>query len=274
MADRIDSYRDLVKKYQWSRSAIDKVVDRVGGDVGELLGCGAIGCTFKGPADPYDSVLKLTADESEFKLWKMMADMQATGHQTTEGVPRVYSLGKIPSAGGNKPAYYVVRESVEPLVMGKDWNPGPRTRFYVFGEAADSLPKTIKMREGEWYFSSWVEQFANDGLPMTDAIYRRAKQFDENLRKIYDLTDVTNLADAEPSLRKTLWKQAYVKVGLSVGEPLSGIGRMVASILKETGSTWVTDLHLGNLGWRLSGKPQLLAYDWLTSELRVNGKLV
>jgi hypothetical protein len=264
--------KELAQKHGWDASLLRDAVRDAGGRVDALLGCGSIGCTFQAEGLQENTVLKLTADQGEFDLWLTMFELQESRHRTTSGVPRVYDAGTVAGIGSDVPAYYVVREAVEPLVMGSHMNVSPRTRAYLFPGLKD-LPDTLVMQD-DWRFANLAERLQQGGYGVTRVMYVRCEQFDEDLRKLYDLTDVTNLAESQPSLRDKLWKESYAKSARSVRPPLAGIGRMVASLLLETGSTWVTDLHMGNLGWRLTSKPQVLAYDWLTAELIPNGKLV
>ena len=272
MADLKD-IRELAKRHGWDERQLQAAVEQAGGRVTELLGCGSIGCTFEAAGPQPNTVLKLTADQGEFDLWLTMFELQESRHRTTSGVPRVYDAGTVSGVGSDVPAYYVVREAVEPLVMGAHMNAGPRTRAYLFPGITEHLPDTLSMQD-DWRFANLAERLQQGGYGVTRTMYVRCEQFDEDLRKLYDLTDVTKLAESQPSLRNRLWKESYAKSARSVRTPLAGIGKMVASLLLETGSTWVTDLHMGNLGWRLTQKPQVLAYDWLTAELVPNGKLV
>jgi hypothetical protein len=268
----IKNIKQLAKHHGWNLAGLQQAIDETGGRIDRLLGCGAIGCTFGGVDPSGKAVLKVTADQGEYELWQMMYEMQHTRHGTVRGVPEVFEAGVVEDIG-EKPAYFVLRESVEPLVTGSSMSPGPRTRQYLFGELAADLPKSLPMKD-DWLFVNLAELLADGGYEVTDRMFERCAAFDEDLRKLYDLTDVTNLAEHQPSNRKHIWRKSYVAVADSLRSPFDGIGKMVSSVLKETGSTWVTDLHMGNLGWRLQQKPQVLAYDWLTSELRVNGKLV
>ncbi len=271
MADLKD-IKALAREHGWSSDKLRDAIDQVGGRVDALLGCGSIGCTFEIGHDE-QTVLKVTADAGEFDLWLQMFEMQEGRHRTTRGVPRVFDAGAIDGLGGTTPAYYVVRESVEPLVMGSEMNVGTRTRRFLFRELAPALPQKLPMQD-DWSFTHLANRLYYRKFRVTRAMIRRCESFDEDLKKLYDLTDVTGLAEGEPSVRDQIWRKTYSNVARSVRAPLDGIGVMVASILAETGTTWVTDLHMGNLGWRIGPKPQVLAYDWLTAELVPNGKLV
>lgn len=268
----VTTIQQLARRHKWNLTELKSAIAQTGGRADRLLGCGQIGCTFAGAGEQRNSVLKVTSDATEFDLWHMMYEMQGSKHGTLRGVPEVFEVGLVEDIG-IKPAYFVLREAVEPLVMGSRMSPGMRTRQYLFGELAEDLPESLPMKQ-DWLFHSLADRLERRGYDITSEMWQRCYDFDEDLRKLYDLTDVTNLAAGQPANRKQIWTRSYIEVASSVRPPFDGIGKMVASVLKETGSTWVSDLHMGNLGWRLQDKPQMLAYDWLTSEMRVNGKLV
>lgn len=256
----------LARVNRWSMSDITRVVQDLGGDPAKVLGCGSVGCTIQAE-EGY--VLKFTSDESEYSLWLTMDEMQRTGHRTTRGVPKVHDLGVVHGLGKGK-AFYVIREAVEPLVMGNHMNIGPRTRKYLFGQM--QLPPNLPMDQ-DWSFERLAGALYDSGFRVTREIAERCARFDEDLRKLYELTTITDFSEVMPSIRKQ-FVRTYVAMADSCRPPFDGLGKVIASVLKDSGTTWVTDLHMGNLGWRLQSKPQVLAYDWLASELVPNGKLV
>ncbi len=268
----VKSIKQLARKHGWDLREVMSALSEAGAKAGKILGCGAIGCTFS-IGRSKKKVLKLTSNTSEYQLWLQMAEMQQTKHDTIRGVPEVFDAGVIEDAGGRAPAMYVVREAVEPLVKGDDWYIGNTTKSYLFGDLAKRMKKPLRVSYTQG-FMKLAEYLSDKGMPITDRMLARCYDFDENVQKLYDLTDVTVLAMHQPSIRDKVWRQTYAGVAKSLTAPFTGLGNVIASILLETGSTWMTDLHMGNIGWRLGQKPEILAYDWLTTELRKNGELV
>lgn len=264
----ISGLRQLARKHGWDPELLEESVEEVGGSPDQLLGCGQIGCAVVGPDQ---TVLKITTDQGESDLWLRMVEMEESQHRTPRGVPHVFEVGTFDLGGA--PAYFIVREAVEPLVIGREMNPSPRTRRYLFGALGERLPKSLTM-EKDWSFENLARDLSSQ-YRITQKMVRDCRRFDEDLRVIYDLTDVTAIAAGERrGLQKKVWVPTYVEMALSLRPPFTGIGAMVASILETTGSTWVTDLHMGNLGWRMTPRPQVLAFDWLTAEFVPNGKIV
>jgi hypothetical protein len=251
----------LAKKLNVSESQFQEALSAIPFPVGQLLGCGNIGCTFAGSPG---MVIKITGNESEVALWQQIVELEDKGADLSAGVPEVFGIGEIPSIG----AYWVAREEVEPLVLGSDMKLSDRTKKYLLGSTKPSLT----LEKDDWSFASMLERSLTR-IQIPKRAWSRAEKLDEDLHKLYVLTDIEEFAERQPSIAEEVWLEAYIEAAMSTRGPLKGIGDVIATIFSETGDVWITDVHLGNVGWRLRGsKPQLLVYDWLTVEFTPNGE--
>lgn len=253
--------KTLAQQFDVSEDKFRKSLSEIPFQVGDALGCGNIGCTFAGDRG---MVIKLTGNESEVSLWQQIIDLEQQGIDLSMGVPEVYGIGEIKSIG----AYWVAREEVEPLVLGSEMSLSRRTKRYLFGR---DVSANLSLLKEDWSFVSMLERAQENGMRPREKTWKRAEMLDEDLRKLYFLTDIEEEAERQPSVAEDVWMEAYIKSAMSVRGPLEGVGEVLSTILAESGETWVTDVHLGNVGWRLKNKPQLLVYDWLTIDFIPNG---
>jgi hypothetical protein len=251
--------KSLAKQLKVTEQDFLEAITTIPFPVGKVLGCGNIGCTFAGAPG---TVIKITANESEIDLWRQIVEIEEDGTKLTHGVPEIYGIGEIKSIN----AFWVCREEVEPLVLGSEMKLSARTKQYLM------LPenKNLTLTEDDWSFISLFERTRN-WIHITDTAWSRAEMLDEDLHKLYFLTDIESVAEQQPSIATEVWMEAYIESAMSVRGPLKGIGDVLSTILAKTGDLWITDVHLGNVGWRLSGKPTLLVYDWLTVDYLPNG---
>ena len=259
----------LVKEQGWTMGQLREAMEEVGADPSQVLGCGKIGCTVG--AD--EGVVKITADGTEVAVWDTMLELyNRKGLDVFEGIPEIYDLVEV---RGMRDAFLIKREGVEPFVMGDEFAPGPRTMKWLFGRHDYSRLPASKLKisphdDAHW---SFVEMLSRIGKRFPDQVMKRAALLDEEVRKLYVLSDIASFAKEQSTARK-VYQTAYSDLAASCRKPFDGIGYVLSEIInsKLKGKhTWVTDVHPGNIGWRLTGKPHLLVFDWLSFELTPNG---
>ena len=256
----------VAKRLHVSEGKVRGAVDALPIAIGEKLGCGMLGCTYAGAVD--GTVVKLTSDDSEVSLWIKILELDESGADVFAGIPEIFGIGELE---GIDNGFWISREAVEPLVKGEERALSARTEEYLFGEVLTN--QKIHLTNEDWSIENAIKRSKSIGRIPPGAL-ERARVLDEDLYKLYVLTDITQFAEKQPSISEKVWIESYIETAMSLRGPLKGIGESIATILAETGVTWTTDIHLGNVGWRMRGeKPQLVVYDWMTVDLIPNGRV-